>query len=99
MGAMWRSYRRFAKRLGLCNQNDEVILQKYQHRLIHADFGSELAEQEWRKIPLIPKMLFKTLYPVGLTFLSYFATKRSFAKTFRNEADIDDQFWFMKYGK
>lgn len=98
-GAVWNSYRRFARRLNLCYQNDELDIKRFQSKLIHADYAGEVAEKEWKKIPLIGRILFKISYPIGLTLLSLREDRKSFAKTFRKHEEIDDQFWFMKIGK
>lgn len=99
LGGVWNSYRRFARRMGLCYQNDELDMKQFQPKLIHADYAGEAAENEWKKIPLIGRLLFRVTYPIGLTLLSLTENKRSFTKSFRKNKDIDDQFWFMKIGK
>ncbi|MCE7990650.1 MAG: hypothetical protein HEP71_01665 [Roseivirga sp.] len=97
--SVWSSYRRFAKRLGLRYQNDELVMKKFQHKLIHADYAGKAAEDAWKKIPLTGRLLFRFSLIIGLTFLSFKENKRSFAKTFRKNEGTDDQLWFMKIGK
>ncbi|MEK6482551.1 hypothetical protein WJR50_33795 [Catalinimonas sp. 4WD22] len=93
------AYRQFASRLGLVYQGDEINTKKFGSKLIHADFNREIAEQEWKKIPVISRLLFRTLYPIGLFFLSHYYTKSSLAKSYRQKHELDDQFWFMTHGK
>ena len=61
-----RAYQQFAKRVGLVYQGDEINMKRFGAKLIHADFNRNIAEQEWKRIPLISRLLFRTIYPIGL---------------------------------
>ncbi len=99
LDALWWAYKKLASRLGLKYQNDVLKLSDFKDRLIHADFDEVRGMQEWKQIPLISRVFFKTLFPFGLLFLSFFETRMTFVKSFREKEDADDTFWFMRFGK
>lgn len=99
MGVLWKSYQHLATRLGLVYQNHALNLNKHKEKLIHTDFSKEEAEREWKKVPLVSRILFMLTYPVSLFTLSYFMSRRGFSNTFKDNRNLEDGFGFMRAGK
>ena len=94
-----KSYRRCASRLSLSCQSDELNVHALNCKLVHADFTGIDALNEWKNIPLLGRLLFNIFFPLGLLFLAFSETRKSYARTFRNKEEIDSDLWFMKIGK